>query len=207
MVLSLNSQVNSQVLPEPRALSEEQLVNYLTKQTDPMAGPERGRWEVAAEGDGWRLSSSLSFPVNLHFQLGHAVDWFGLEDTEPQSEALWRLGLGFLPSLLLASEDMELVNEQFESLWDFTQTPQWEERRAWMTSLDHALATRVRAICTVSCLYFERGWELPESARHLLQYDLDLINADPEQFIKVSNHGAMVAIALLHADQIGRAHV
>lgn len=200
----MNADRNSTSPPELHlalsTLSSRQREIYLARHQDPMTGPQTGKWSILSSGSSWELRSSLQ--LNLTFDRSSSIDWQHLGDVEPQSEALWKYSLGYLPSLLLASEDMLLVETTIATLETYITSDEWSSRATWMTSYDHAVSIRIRAICTLAVMYQDRGWRLPDAAMRLILSDVERCFEDAARFFKVNNHGAMTALAVVHASSV-----
>src|SRR5699024_10587798 len=125
-------------------------------------------------------------------------DWNSVTESEAQTNALWKYSIGYLPALLEQSEDFELITFVLESLWDFTQTDEWTTRAKWMTSLDHCLAVRIRALCALYVEYTVNSQPYPDSLINLLANDVLNLLGNEKFYFPVHNHGAMAAIALVH---------
>lgn len=181
-------------------LSWDRLTYYLGSQRDPIIGSQTGRCEFIRRDWGWEMNTILPMKVDFPLEAEHlSIEWDTIPETQSQSDALWRLSIGYLPTLLETSEDYALISKVLESFWNYLGSDIWEKRSGWMTSLDHVLAIRIRSIVTLKCLYDLANVPLPEAAKLILINDIENILKQPDQFFQVNNHGAMVAISLIHA--------
>lgn len=181
-------------------MTREQLRHYLADQQDPMTGLSTGRWRISEAEGVWIVDSS--WPVQLHFRAEADYDWGALGGAEPQSEALWKLGLGYLPKLLEESGDFNFVAHLVESVDKFFGTTTWDDISQWMTSKDHALATRLRTMCYLAAMYQEAGQNSPPAVGAIVKRDVDTVLNHPDAYLQTNNHGAMVAIGLIHSCSI-----
>lgn len=173
---------------------------YLQHQRDPIIGTQTGRCTFYKEDSTWKMKSSL--PLQMDFPADSSqldLAWDELADSQAQGNALWKYSIGFLPTLLEQSTNFELVNAVIDSLWAYTESEEWQSRSKWMTSLDHCIAVRLRAICTLYFQYTEADQTIPTSLVSLLANDVLNMTRHDDQYFPVNNHGAMAAISLLHA--------
>ncbi|WP_083640668.1 heparinase II/III domain-containing protein [Corynebacterium stationis] len=172
---------------------------YLSEQQDPMIGAKTGTCTFSMSEGTWRMNST--FPISMDFPTDTSLvdfDWNSVTESEAQTNALWKYSIGYLPALLEQSEDFELITFVLESLWDFTQTDEWTTRAKWMTSLDHCLAVRIRALCALYVEYTVNSQPYPDSLINLLANDVLNLLGNEKFYFPVNNHGAMAAIALVH---------
>ena len=142
---------------------------YLQHQRDPIIGTQTGRCTFYKEESTWKMKSSL--PLQMDFPADSSrldLAWDELADSQAQGNALWKYSIGFLPTLLEQSTNFELVNAVIDSLWAYTESEEWQSRSKWMTSLDHCIAVRLRAICTLYFQYTEADQTIPTSLVSLL---------------------------------------
>lgn len=180
---------------------EEKVANrYLKSHRDPVIGTQTKRVTFSETSNGWEMSSSL--PIKIDFPKGSdrpLIDWSELSESEPQGNALWKYSVGYLPTLVEATGDFGQVQHVIDELWEFTNSSDWPLVSAWMTSLDHCLATRIRALCTLHVLWQNEGLETPASLRLILINDVANLVSNGESYFPINNHGAMAAISLLHS--------
>lgn len=172
---------------------------YLSSQQDPMIGAQTGTCTFSNMDGIWIMSST--FPISIDFPEKPELlklDWDSVSDIEPQTNALWKYSIGYLPVLLELSGNFELVGKILETLWDYTNSDDWRARAKWMTSLDHCIAVRIRALCTLHVKYAFEGVRTPNSLLRLLTNDVLNLLEDREYYFPVNNHGAMAAISLVH---------
>lgn len=143
-----------------------------------------------------------SLPLQMDFPVDSSqldIAWDELADSQAQGNALWKYSVGFLPTLLEQSTNYELVGAVIDSLWNYTQSEEWKSRSQWMTSLDHCVAVRLRALCTLYFQYSEDAQPVPASLINLLANDVSNMMRNGDEYFPINNHGAMAAISLLHA--------
>lgn len=181
-------------------LSSERLTYYLESQRDPIIGTQTKRCQFIQRDWGWEMSSRLPMKVDIQSSSnGLDIEWDQISESQAQSDALWRLSIGYFPTLLETSNDFSLMERLLESIWSYLNSNMWGDRSAWMTSLDHALAIRIRSMLTLKCLYDLEGKSFPAAAKLILINDIENILEDEVQFFPTNNHGAMVAVSLIHA--------
>lgn len=185
-------------------LTSDQVEHYLALQEDPIVGESSGRWVIShSNGDAgdhiWvvRLRGREGFEV-----LVPQTDWETLGDVEPQSQALFKYSAGFLPRLLTESGSVELVEETLAALLNYLQSSAWKERASWMTSLDHAVAMRLRTMATLACRFRRSGVEVPSALFAIVGHDVQEVMGNRERYLPQNNHGAMVCISLIHVSAI-----
>ncbi|QPK78589.1 heparinase II/III family protein [Corynebacterium lizhenjunii] len=179
--------------------TDEQISHYLQFQRDPVIGSQTGLCKFEETDEEWTLVAIL--PISLAIAkepTSLSIDWEQLQESEAQGNALWKYSVGFLPTLLEASSSPDLVTAVLDSLWAYTQTAEWEERAKWMTSLDHCLAVRLRALCTLFMQYSQQSFPVPTSLYSLLVNDVHTLVKGGNSYFPINNHGAMAAIALIH---------
>lgn len=175
---------------------------YLSHQRDPIIGTQTKRCTFTEEHDKWSMSSSLPIKIDIPKKAANYINWPGVSENQDQGHTLWKYSIGYLPTFLEISNDLRIVDEILDSLWEYTQSDDWSDRAKWMTSLDHALAIRIRAITTLQAQYSSLGQPLPHSAWKVLLNDISNIMDSGDHYFPLNNHGAMVAISLLHAGSI-----
>ena len=180
-------------------LTQAQLRHYLDLQFDPVAGVQAKRFSLATTTGGWSLTSAVGLTMGI--AADGSIAW-ALDESRSQGEALWKHSLGYLPLLLEKTQDPGLLDRVLASFWEYMSSPEWAGDLEWATSKDHALAMRIRAICSLACRYRIQGWRFPDAAVNILHQDLGTVVAEPDSYITTNNHGAMVSIALIHAAQI-----
>lgn len=183
-----------------KPLTTSQLAYYVDQQWDPMTGTGCHRWSLAQVDDGWHLTSTLF--VDEEFGRGSPIVWDSVGEEEPQSHALWKYSAGFLTSVLDVTGDHVLVGELIASLYRYNQSDHWRDLSTKLTSLDHLIATRIRMVTSLACQYALDDVDLPEEVFALLREDVSLVMGDMDTFLKTNNHGAMSAIALIHATEV-----
>lgn len=129
------------------------------------------------------------------------LDW-SLAEGHPQGEALWKYSLAYLPLILESSDDYRTVDHVISSLAQHMETDEWISASSWMTSLAHCMAMRIRALCIVACRYQRDRQAFPRAGLRILKQDIDRVTTDPSRFFTANNHGAMIAISLIHATQV-----
>lgn len=190
-------------LSDSNLLPLELIDKYLHNQRDPMIGSQTKRVQYKREQWGWRMISTLPLQINVpENREDKTIDWSNVTEEQSQSNALWKYSIGYLPTLLESTNNLELVSSVLDSFWQYTQKKEWIKRAGWMTSLDHALAVRIRAITTLKCLYDKHEVSLPESAFLILINDVANILKNPTVYFPLNNHGAMVCVSLMHASGI-----
>lgn len=180
--------------------SEQLLLQYLKYQRDPVIGTQTGRVKFLESGTQWVMESSL--PINIPIDkepVGDPIDWEVIDEVESQGNALWKYSLGYLPTYFEVSLDYSTTARILDSLWEYTKSDQWEQRASWMTSLDHALATRIRSLTTLVFLFQTEFHSVPEALTNIVRSDVVNLVRGRESFFPANNHGAMAAVALLHA--------
>lgn len=184
----------------PKSLSKSFRKSYFKHHQDPFAGPRTGRWQVRKEPNGaWSVNSRLPWRILVSAET--PPDWRIDEGGNWQGESLWKYSIGYSPSLLLACEDRQVLDTLLNSLVQFRRSEEWEIVSR-MTAKDHALAGRLRAICTLAVLYQDRGWEMPDSAGFMIRQDVDDALNQSTDYFRANNHGAMVAVSILHASRL-----
>lgn len=199
----ITESISSSAPKESQSFSQDCINEYLHSQRDPVIGTQTGRCTFHEEDDQWKMKSSLPIAINFPKDTSEiSVDWDTLTESEAQGNALWKYSVGYLPTLLELSGSAPLVIAILDSLWEYTQSSDWHERAQWMTSLDHCLAVRLRALCTLEMLFQSRNIATPNSLYRIVGNDIITIINGGDSFFPINNHGAMAAISMLHADSI-----
>lgn len=187
----------------PNQFETETATQYLSQQRDPMIGSQTKRVQITDEKEFWHLSSSLPIEFKIPKKVVETpIDWTFVPENESQGHALWKYSAGYLPTLFESSGDYDLIERILNSLLAFTDSELWTETSEWMTSLDHCLATRVRAITTLSAQFHLDELPLPQSARQLLANDMANLVIGRNKYFPSNNHGAMAAVSLIHGAAI-----
>lgn len=185
---------------ESDLFSEEIVTEYLKYQRDPVIGTQTGRVKFSDEGSYWAMHSSLPIDISIaKTPSDPPIDWLTVDERESQGNALWKYSAGYLPTFYEVSQDYSAVVMILDSLWAYTKTKDWAVRSEWMTSLDHALATRIRSLATLLFLFQEAEVEVPASLVALVRSDAANLVRGRESFFPANNHGAMAAVSLIHA--------
>lgn len=180
-------------------VDEETIRSYLDTQRDPVVGTQTGRCRFVEGEEKWIMQSSL--PIAMDFPKDDsalALQWEDVAENESQGNALWKYSVGFLPTLYEASSSSELVDGVLDSLWEYTKSEEWKERAKWMTSLDHCIAVRLRALGTLLLEYQLDSVPVPDSLINIIGNDVVNMLLGGDDYFPVNNHGAMAAISLLH---------
>ncbi|WP_422115748.1 heparinase II/III domain-containing protein [Brachybacterium sp. UNK5269] len=181
-------------------IAEGGLERYAKEQQDPIIGVKTGRIVFTENDEFWDLKSSL--PIAMHLPKNTSADkfdWSLVSDVESQGSALWKFSLGYLPALISEFGAVEDVTMLLESAWEWNCSSGWEERANWMTSLDHAIATRLRAMTMLRVLYKLAGVSEPPEVTLFAVNDALHVARNPSLMFPINNHGAMAAIAAIHA--------
>lgn len=155
------------------------------------------RWSFDIRPGG-RCIVVLPNKVSVH--LSGDPDDLGLEEpAEFQTSMLWKHSLAILPSMLQSGHE-ETVSTILEGYAEFMQGERWQDLSKRMTSLDHCVATRIRTMCALRAISTVRGISFPSGAREVLREDLRWAG-DPYNYAP-NNHGLMLAVATMHANEI-----
>ena len=194
--------------PPPSCVSSDTVLSevldlegYCSTQQDPVAGVSAGEIRVVDHGTFWSVSTSL--PEALQIPRSESIEegfWGRLPDVETQGFALWKYSLGYLPALLDDDGAEEDVAGLLRSAWAWNCSSEWTQRAAEMSSLRHALSIRVRTMAQLRAIYQNRGLSEPPEVGYFVYSDLRFINNAAPEIFSANNHGAMLAIAVAHAE-------
>lgn len=157
----------------------------------------KDRWSSEILEDGARL---IGLPNHVTVRLSAEASDLGLEEPEEfQTSMLWKHSLAILPAMAGAG-DIAGVEIILGGYAPFLTSARWAELSSRMTSLDHCVATRIRAICALRAVYYLLGRPLPRSAYTILEHDL-VWAGEPEHYAP-NNHGIMLGISTMHASEV-----
>lgn len=157
----------------------------------------KDRWSSEILPDGARL---IGLPNRVSVRLSAEPSDLGLEEPEEfQTSMLWKHSLAILPAMAGAG-DIAGVESILGGYASFMSSARWAELSSRMTSLDHCVATRIRAICALRAAYYLLGRPLPRSAYSILEHDLAWAG-EPNHYAP-NNHGIMLGISTMHATEV-----
>lgn len=197
---SLLSIVRSSLTVSPLSRDSTLVSNYTDQQQDPIIGEKFGRVTLEESTEGWKLTSTLPIEMFLPRDISiHPIKWGELSSQESQGNALWKYSLGFLPALANQVDGLEAVSQILKSAWSWIKSDEWKDTSAWMTSLDHCVATRLRAMAMLRVQFESMSREVPDELFLFVDSDSRFVLENPSLMFPLNNHGAMAAIAALHA--------
>lgn len=167
---------------------------YLSRHADDASRPGTARWAYTLVEDG-AVEVELPNRVRVHLDRD-AGAWVHGGRAQEQSTLLWEHSLGFLPTLEHDGRS-EYVDAVLESYDAFVRTPAGADLLASMTSLDHSVAVRLRALCTLACQRRAVGRPQPAAVERLVRHAVAWARQPGR--IAGNNHGMMLAAALAHA--------
>lgn len=171
---------------------------YVRRFSDPASRPGPGRWSMTLSPE---AESSIALPNRIEVRLPeHSTGWLQEDYEQQQSTLLWLHSLGFLPTMFEEPDGEERVAAALRTYVEFLGTAESQEVLSRMTSLDHAIAVRIRSLCTIFARCVARGVDVPRELLWLLARDASWGSVAAN--IKVNNHGMMLATAVLHYEAL-----
>ncbi|MHA7303928.1 heparinase II/III family protein [Arthrobacter sp. TMN-49] len=167
---------------------------YLDAFSDSMLMVGSTVWKIWPESEGELI---VNLPNNVTvspFESNFRFD--GIEYEQLQSTLLWIHSIGYLPQLFSKEGGMSLISGFLDEYVPFIQSVAWLEVSSQMTSLDHAIAMRIRTTCMLFAQYANIDRDPPEILFELLELDMQW--AGIESNYARNNHGMMLATAVLH---------
>lgn len=173
---------------------------YVQRFSDVASRPAPGRWSMASGPEG---SISVLLPNRMEVRLPSTCsEWLRDDYEQQQSALLWLHSLGFLPTMFEQNDGKERVEEVLRSYVEFLDSAESRGFLLRMTSLDHAVAVRIRALCAVLARYTARDLPVPDELLWLLARDASW--GAVAHNIKINNHGMMLATSVLHYEALFR---
>ena len=169
--------------------------DYLANHSDSMIRIGSPLWKL--RGD-FQTHFEVSLPNQVEVNFPLAAPNYGRSDYEQrQSTLLWIHSLGHLPQLLSATQNFTTVTALLESYSKFIDSDAWADLSSQMTSLDHAVAMRIRSLCMLAAQFTIMDRPFPKAVESILKHDLTWAG-DVGNYVQ-NNHGMMLAAAVLHA--------
>lgn len=168
--------------------------DYLANHSDSMIRIGSPLWKL--RGD-FHSHFEVSLPNQIEVDFPLVAPDYGRSDYEQrQSTLLWVHSLGHLPQLLSVTQNSTTVTALLESYSTFVDSDVWADLSSQMTSLDHAVAMRIRSVCMLAAQFTIMGRPLPKAVESILRHDLSWAG-DVGNYVQ-NNHGMMLAAAVLH---------
>lgn len=168
---------------------------YLDGHTERDSAPTSTAWNPSRDAQG---AVTVLPPNRVTVEVPRSAEgWVLREEVQFQPTMMWKHSLGYLPSLLHETGDWELVESILAGYREFLATEESMRLLEELTSLDHCVAVRLRALTTLSAQYGVAGRDAPPDLVAIMAWDVDWA-MEPES-IRENNHGMLLTVGVLHA--------